>query len=38
MDNSVNILELTDANYTAFMESTDAVVFIDFYSEICPPC
>ena len=38
MDSSVDILELNDSNYTAFMESTDAVVFIDFYSDTCPPC
>ena len=34
----MNILELTDSNYTSFMEETDAVVFIDFYSNTCPPC
>ena len=33
-----NILELTDTNYSSFMESTDCVVFIDFYSDTCPPC
>ena len=33
-----NILELTDANYSSFMEEIDAVVFIDFYSDTCPPC
>ena len=33
-----NILELTDANYTSFMEDTNSVVFIDFYSDTCPPC
>jgi len=33
-----HILELTDSNYTAFMEESDAVVFIDFYSDTCPPC
>lgn len=32
------ILELTDSNYTSFMEDTDAVIFIDFYSDTCPPC
>ena len=32
------ILELTDKNYTSFMEKTDAVVFIDFYSDTCAPC
>jgi len=32
------ILELTDINYTSFMEQTDCVVFIDFYSDTCPPC
>ena len=38
MNSSVDILELTDSNYTEFMELTDAVVFIDFYSDTCPPC
>ena len=38
MDNSHNILELTDSNYTEFMESTESVIFIDFYSDTCPPC
>jgi len=33
-----SILELTDSNYTSFMEETDSVVFIDFYSDTCPPC
>jgi thioredoxin 1 len=33
-----NILELTDANYSSFIEETDAVVFVDFYSDTCPPC
>ena len=33
-----SILELTDTNYTSFMEETDSVVFIDFYSDTCPPC
>ena len=32
------ILELTDSNYSSFMEKTDAVVFIDFYSDTCAPC
>lgn len=32
------ILELTDTNYTEFIENTDSVVFIDFYSDTCPPC
>jgi len=35
---SDRVKELTDKNYTGFMESTDAVVFIDFYSDTCPPC
>jgi len=38
MGSSVDILELTDANYTKFIESTDEIVFIDFYSDTCPPC
>ncbi len=33
-----NILELSDQNYTEFMENTNAIVFIDFYSDTCPPC
>ena len=32
------ILELSDASYVAFMEQTESVVFIDFYSSSCPPC
>ena len=32
------VLELTDTTYVSFMESTDCVVFIDFYSDTCPPC
>lgn len=38
MDSTSSILELTDSNYTAFMEETNSVVFIDFYSDTCPPC
>jgi len=36
--NEVQILELSDKNYSAFMEETDSIVFIDFYSETCSPC
>ncbi len=32
------IKELNDKNYAQFIKSTDAVVFIDFYSETCAPC
>jgi len=32
------VKELSDKNYVSFIESTDAVVFIDFYSDTCPPC
>jgi len=35
---SDRIKELTDKNYSDFIENTDAVVFIDFYSDTCPPC
>ena len=35
---SNTIKELNDKNYTDFIENTDAVVFIDFYSDTCPPC
>lgn len=38
MSNTRSILDLTDSNYTEFMEETDAVVFIDFYSDTCGPC
>lgn len=33
-----NILELTDSNYPSFMEKTESIVFIDFYSDTCSPC
>ena len=33
-----SILELTDKNYSSFMEGTSSVVFIDFYSDHCGPC
>jgi len=36
--NEVKILELSDKNYSDFMEKTESIVFIDFYSETCPPC
>ena len=32
------ILELTDTNYTSFIEETSSAVFIDFYSPTCGPC
>jgi len=32
------VLELTDSTYASFIQKTDAVVFIDFYSESCAPC
>ena len=38
MASSGNVVELSDSNYTSFMESTEAVIFIDFYSDTCPPC
>ena len=34
----MDALELSDATYSDFMQETQAVVFIDFYSETCPPC
>ena len=34
----VEVLELNDSNYVSFIENTNAVVFIDFYSESCGPC
>jgi thioredoxin 1 len=33
-----DVVELTDLNYESFLEETDSVVFIDFYSELCWPC
>ena len=35
---SERVKELNDENYTKFIESVDVVVFIDFYSDTCPPC
>jgi len=32
------VKELNDSNYSAFIQSVESVVFIDFYSETCPPC
>lgn len=32
------VLELTDSTYPSFIQKTDAVVFIDFYSDSCAPC
>lgn len=32
------IKELTDSNYLSFIEQTQSVVFIDFYSPSCGPC
>ena len=32
------VKELNDKNYSEFIEATESVVFIDFYSESCPPC
>ena len=29
------VKELSDKNYTKFMEATNSVVFIDFYSDTC---
>jgi len=32
------VLELSDKNYVEFIEGTDSIVFIDFYSPTCGPC
>ncbi len=32
------VVELTDTSYSAFIQSIDSVLFIDFYSDTCPPC
>jgi len=34
----MSILELSDGNYTGFIEETKSVVFIDFYSPTCGLC
>ncbi len=33
-----DVVELSDGSYPSFIESTDKVVFIDFYSLACAPC
>ncbi len=35
---NVEVLELSDKTYTSFIEEAKGVVFIDFYSDTCPPC
>jgi thioredoxin 1 len=32
------LIELNDTSYAEFIDKTESVVFIDFYSETCPPC
>jgi len=32
------ILELTDSNYSDFIQETSSALFIDFYSPSCGPC
>jgi len=32
------VLELSDTNYSSFIQETKSVVFIDFYSPTCGPC
>ena len=32
------VVELSDTNYSSFIEETKSVVFIDFYSPTCGPC
>jgi len=34
----MSTLELSDVNYTSFIEETKSVIFIDFYSPTCGPC
>jgi len=34
----MSILELSDINYTSFIEETESAVFIDFYSPTCGLC
>ena len=33
-----NVLELTDESYTDFIANCNGVLFLDFYSDTCPPC
>ncbi len=33
-----SVVELNDEIYSSFILETKSVVFIDFYSESCPPC
>jgi len=32
------IYDLTDANYSEFVQTTEQVIFIDFYTQSCPSC
>jgi len=32
------IHDLTDENYSDFVQTTDNVIFIDFYTQTCPSC
>jgi len=32
------VIELSDANYSELVGSTDKAIFIDFYSPMCGPC
>ena len=32
------VVELTDSKYSAFIEKSNDVIFIDFYSDTCAPC
>jgi thioredoxin 1 len=32
------VLDLSDSSYSNFIENFEGVVFIDFYSDTCPPC
>lgn len=38
ISNPMEIQELTDLNYNDFINTTNSCVFIDFFSENCPPC
>lgn len=32
------VIELTDKNYSEFIQQHDKAIFIDFYSPMCVPC
>jgi thioredoxin 1 len=35
---NTEVKDLSDSTYPSFIENFDGVLFIDFYSDTCPPC